>query len=129
LYAGAIDVNNTSVPFYNSDGESNIKLVTGDGINIAVTPADGTANTITISLAKITKTTDGEGIVTGSDVDDYGRVTKVTKSSDLTGYVTTVTSDSDNTVIVNKQYVDDSINQVKAIAVGALNFVGKFDHR
>lgn len=128
LYAGAINVNNTSVPFYNSDGASNINLVSGSGISIAVTPTEGTADTITVSLEKITNTTEGSGIVTGLEVDDYGRVTKVVKSSDLTGYVTTVADNSEQNVIVNKKYVDDSIAKVELVAVGALNFVGKFDH-
>lgn len=113
---------NIALPFYTytngmlSGNTYNI----ADSSTISVGIDDGT---ISFNLAEITQSTSpGGNIVTGVTVDDYGRVTGITKTSDLSGcFVTTVGSDAN--VVVNKQYVDEKCSTAVGVATGALRFV------
>ena len=128
-------VNNTLFDVF---GKDPINLANGAGI-VIVTNTNNSKRNVSINLAGVTTTTEGSGRISDITVDDYGRVTKITKSSisneELSNPITAKTlkscvvdiTDQDNwgdSAVVNKKYVDDTFNKVTGIAAGALQFKG-----
>lgn len=128
-------VNNTLFDVF---GKDPINLANGTGI-VIVTNTNNSKRNVSINLAGVTTTTEGSGRISDITVDDYGRVTKITKSSisneELPNPITAKTLKScvvdttdqstwGDSAVVNKKYVDDAFNRVTGIAAGALQFKG-----
>ena len=125
--------NGNPLKFYESTATP-INITASDPISITV--AD---NVVTFGLNSITVTNEGSGkIITGIEVDTYGRVTKITKNSlvnedlpneisnkSLSGCTTENVADNANILsIVNKNYVDTKFNTLNNIVSGGLKFSG-----
>ena len=125
--------NGNPLKFYES-AATPINITASDPISITV--AD---NVVTFGLNSIIVTNEGSGkIITGVEVDTYGRVTKITKTSlvnedfpneisnkSLSGCTTENIADNANILsIVNKNYVDTKFNTLNNIVSGGLKFSG-----
>lgn len=128
-------INNTQFDVF---GKDPINWINGAGIVINTDTSNSRRN-VSINLAGVTTTNEGSGHISDITVDDYGRVTKITKSSisndelpnsivakTLKSCVVDITDQNtwEDSAVVNKKYVDDAFNRVTGIAAGALQFKG-----